>query len=569
MLPAVLKSTRLLRNKAILNYSLSSYKTNLLTETQCRFLNTSFVKLTEANVETATEAANVETATEPAKVRSEPTTEAADSTKSQAELDSDEVMKLVNPATKRCLEEQGIKMLFEVQSSTFLKACNGNDLIVQAMTGSGKTLSFVLPIMEIINHNKAIHDKEFEENRDTRGGPVSSAKYLVLSPTRELSNQTNDVFRGFNGRSMAIYGGSPKAQMQQNLKRIKPLILSATPGRLIDMVEDGSLGLNNIEVLVIDEVDTMLDMGFLNDVEDILSFIKKNQEKPPQVLLYSATCPSWVKNTSKNFLSKNLEHIKLTSQKQAIGGMSSTISHYAVPVENIDNQGHIAAVVKYLIEENAVHVTHNSKTLVFGKTRKLVNNIASALPDAKTLSSDNSQSERLHYLDQFRKNAVRTLVATDVASRGLDIPNVDIVVTIADSRHESSIEDYIHRSGRTGRAGEKGVAIYIYEDRSGSQRSYLNELSRTTDIKFKKLDLPNLPELKVEYGFNRQDFGRGQSRGRGRNFGGDGFEDRRNRDFPGHRSGGSYQGRYGSDRTGSYEARAEYRNRAGGYGNRS
>lgn len=263
-----------------------------------------------------------------------------------------------------------IEKLFEVQSVTFEKTKNGNDLIVQAATGSGKTLSFVLPIMEKLIQRAEAGEYESYDSRGGWSKIVAKPKCLVVAPTRELAVQIGQVFDDYirNMRriehevpkslrrinSVCCYGGDSMKKQINLLASGNSDIVIGTPGRLMAFLNDGNVTLDNLEILVLDEVDRMLNIGFKEDIQRILSYAKhfdvskmqsknrkqkraemrriqaENLARPsPQVLLYSATCPPWVEQASNNLLSDNFEKLSLVDKNQEISGRNENVFHYA------------------------------------------------------------------------------------------------------------------------------------------------------------------------------------------------------------------------------------------------
>ncbi|KHN38369.1 DEAD-box ATP-dependent RNA helicase 53 [Glycine soja] len=320
-------------------------------------------------------------------------------------------------------------------------AMQGRDMIGRARTGTGKTLAFGIPIMDKVIQFNAKHGR----GRD----PLA----LVLAPTRELARQVESEFceSAPNLDTICVYGGTPISQQMRQLDYGVDIAVG-TPGRIIDLLNRGALNLKDVQFVVLDEADQMLQVGFQEDVEKIL------ERLPPkrQTLMFSATMPSWIKQISRNYLNNPLtiDLVGDSDQKLADG-----ISLYSIATDLYVKAGILAP----LITEHA----KGGKCIVFTQTKRDADRLSYAMARSvkcEALHGDISQAQREKTLAGFRNGHFNVLVATDVASRGLDIPNVDLVIHY-DLPNNSEI--FVHRSGRTGRAGKKGTAILVYtEDQS-------------------------------------------------------------------------------------------------------
>uniref|UniRef100_A0A7M4EFE5 RNA helicase n=1 Tax=Crocodylus porosus TaxID=8502 RepID=A0A7M4EFE5_CROPO len=339
-----------------------------------------------------------------------------------------------------CLAARGVKYLFSVQAKTFQPIYDGKDIIAQARTGTGKTFSFAVPLIEKLQG-------DIKERK--RGRPP---KVLVLAPTRELANQVAKDFKDITKKLTVacFYGGTPyNGQILHIQNGID--ILVGTPGRIKDHLQNGKLNLSNVKHVVLDEVDQMLDMGFAEQVEEILTFAyKKDSEDNPQTLLFSATCPHWVYDVGKKYMKSSYEQIDLIGKKTQRTAM--TVDHLAIECH------------------------WSQRAAVIGD-------------DAQVLHGDIPQKQREITLKGFRNGLFEVLVATNVAARGLDIPEVDLVVQ---SSPPKDVDSYIHRSGRTGRAGRNGICICFYQRKEEDQ---LRHVEQKAGIIFKRVGVPSATEI--------------------------------------------------------------------------
>ena len=304
----------------------------------------------------------------------------------------------------------------------------GKDVIGSAQTGTGKTAAFALPIL-------------------TRLGKRGRPRCLVLEPTRELAIQVETAFQyyaRFSEIEIGVFYGGVGYEKQKKLLDFGVDIIVATPGRLLDLQQQGSLKLNSIEILVFDEVDRMVDMGFLPDVRRIVQLCPEER----QTLLFSATIPPEIENLC-SWILKNPEIIEVGERRS----VAETISHAFYPV---------AAVQKFDLLVALLEQTHYKSVIVFTRTKHAADTISNRLKALKhsvaVLHSDRSQRERIDALNGFKSGKFEVLVATDIAARGLDIAGVSHVINYDIPLHP---EDYVHRIGRTGRAQQIGDAFTL------------------------------------------------------------------------------------------------------------
>ncbi|XP_074446288.1 nucleolar RNA helicase 2-like [Larus michahellis] len=379
----------------------------------------------------------------------------------------------ISKGTVQLLQARGVTYLFPVQVKTFDPVYSGKDVIAQARTGTGKTFSFAIPLIEKLQGDS-------QERR--RGRPP---KVLVLCPTRELANQVAKDFKDIT-RKLTVacfYGGTPY-NGQIDLMRSGIDILVGTPGRIKDHLQNGKLDLTKVKHVVLDEVDQMLDMGFAEQVEDILRVAyKKDSEDNPQTLLFSATCPHWVYDVAKKYMKSRYEQIDLIGKRTQKA--ATTVEHLAIEC----HWSQRAAVIGDVIQ---VYSGSHGRTIVFCETKKEANELAlnaSIKQDCQSLHGDIPQKQREITLKGFRNGTFKVLVATNVAARGLDIPEVDLVVQ---SSPPKDVESYIHRSGRTGRAGRTGICICFYQRKEEHQLRYVEQKAGIT---FKRVGVPTATDI--------------------------------------------------------------------------
>uniref|UniRef100_A0A8C0JE79 RNA helicase n=1 Tax=Chelonoidis abingdonii TaxID=106734 RepID=A0A8C0JE79_CHEAB len=371
-----------------------------------------------------------------------------------------------------CLTARGVTYLFPVQVKTFKHIYDGKDVVAQARTGTGKTFSFAIPLIEKLQG-------EMQERKRGR-----TPKVLILTPTRELANQVARDFKDITKiLSVACFYGGTAYNGQIDLIRSGIDILVGTPGRIKDHLQNGKLDLSKLKHVVLDEVDQMLDMGFAEQVEDILRVAYKKDSEDPQTLLFSATCPHWVYDVAKKYMKSRYEQVDLIgkrTQKAAV-----TVEHLAIEC----HWSQKAAVIGDVIQ---VYSGSHGRTIVFCETKKEANELAlntSIKQDCQSLHGDIPQKQREITLKGFRNGVFKVLVATNVAARGLDIPEVDLVVQ---SSPPKDVESYIHRSGRTGRAGRTGMCVCFYQRKEESQ---LRHVEQKAGITFKRVGVPTATDI--------------------------------------------------------------------------
>uniref|UniRef100_A0A3Q2PU53 RNA helicase n=1 Tax=Fundulus heteroclitus TaxID=8078 RepID=A0A3Q2PU53_FUNHE len=368
---------------------------------------------------------------------------------------------------------RGVTYLFDIQVKSFNPVYDGEDVIAQARTGTGKTFSFAIPLVEKLQKDSV---------ERTRGRPP---KVLVLAPTRELAIQVSKDFKDVSTKlSIACFYGGSSYNPQIEAIRNGIDILVGTPGRIKDHLQNNKLNLSKLKHVVLDEVDQMLDMGFTEQVEEILSSsYKKDSDSNPQTLLFSATCPPWVYDVAKKYMRPACKHIDLIGKKTQKA--ATTVEHLAIAC----HWSQRAAVIGDVVQ---VYSGSHGRTIVFCETKKEANELAlnaSIKQSSQSLHGDIPQKQRETTLKGFRNGAFEVLVATNVAARGLDIPEVDLVIQCSPPK---DVESYIHRSGRTGRAGRTGVCICFYQRKEEDQLRYVENKSGIT---FRRVGVPTANDI--------------------------------------------------------------------------
>jgi ATP-dependent RNA helicase DDX21 len=375
----------------------------------------------------------------------------------------------VSQGSIQALASTGITTLFPIQVHTFDYVYDGRDVIGRARTGTGKTLSFSLPVIERL----------LLSGISNSSGPV----VLCMAPTRELAKQVDRVFKmlGGNGRftTCCIYGGVPYQKQESALARGVDIVVG-TPGRIIDMIDKGYLLLRNLKYFILDEADEMLNMGFREDIEKVFS---KTPSAGVQTLLYSATIPDWVQNVATKYLRDDYVIVDLVGSadnlQTAVG-----VTHLAIQT---DAKGRLNALVDVI----GVY-SKGGKSMIFCDTKKDCNELAlstSIAADCQALHGDIAQNQREVTLKSFREGRFSILVCTDVAARGLDITDVDLIVQCGPPK---DVETYIHRSGRTGRAGKTGACVTFY---TKWEEPMLKKIEQEAKIKFQRVGIPQQKEI--------------------------------------------------------------------------
>ena len=358
-------------------------------------------------------------------------------------------------ALLKAVRLQGYETPSPIQQKAIPPILEGLDVLASAQTGTGKTAGFTLPMLQILSKNPVPHRR-----------PVRA---LVLTPTRELADQVYTNVKQYSKfldlRAAVIFGGVNQNPQIKHLRNGVD-ILVATPGRLIDLENQGHLSLSKVEIFVLDEADRMLDMGFKRDIDKIRSLIPSKRQN----LMFSATFSREIKSLAQTILQRPTL-VEATPENTTVEAIAQQI--YRVAKEKKTN-----LLIKLIQDGNWQQV------LVFTRTKHGANNLCKKLESARISSmaihGNKSQGARTRALAGFKNHEIRVLVATDIAARGLDIPLLPHVVNY---ELPNIPEDYVHRIGRTGRAGANGVALSLV---SAEETSYLASIEKLTKQRFKK-----------------------------------------------------------------------------------
>ena len=340
----------------------------------------------------------------------------------------------------QAVQTTGYTIPTPIQERVIPEILNGKDVMAAAQTGTGKTAGFTLPLLQLLGGRKQTHDRQI--------------RALVLTPTRELAAQIKDSIGtyGLNERLRhgVVFGGVNINPQKQKLRRGLD-ILVATPGRLLDLYQQHSVKFDEVEVLILDEADRMLDMGFIRDIRRILALLPKRRQN----LMFSATFSNEIRKLAKTICHNPIEI--------DVAPRNSTVKLISQKMYNIDKPRKVD-LLSSLLRSNA------DQTLVFSRTKhganKLVKRLSRDNISAAAIHGNKSQAQRTKALDAFKQNKVQVLVATDIAARGIDIDQLATVINF-DLPHVP--EDYVHRIGRTGRAGLSGVAISLVTNEDKKQ----------------------------------------------------------------------------------------------------
>ena len=368
--------------------------------------------------------------------------------------------RLIEPIL-RAVRAVGYEVCTDIQAQAIPHVLKGRDVMGCAQTGTGKTAAFALPILQRLS--------EFTPKKGAR-----RTRCLVLAPTRELALQIHESFVTYGQylplRYAAIFGGVNQNPQARAL-RAGVDVLIATPGRLLDLMQQGHADLANIEILVLDEADRMLDMGFLPDIRRILTQVPRRR----QSLMFSATMPADIRRLANDIL-----HQAVSVEAARVSSAATTVAHFLHHVEKRDKPALLAAILSQ---------TAFSRALVFTRTKhgadKVVRQLMRTGMRAAALHGNKSQNARTRALGEFRSGKTPVLVATDIAARGLDVDDISHVINF-DLTAEP--ETYVHRIGRTGRAGATGIAISFC---SAEERANLRAIERLMQASLELVDNPS------------------------------------------------------------------------------
>lgn len=339
----------------------------------------------------------------------------------------------VLPNILKALEKENYQVPTPIQEKAIPVVLSGRDLLGCAQTGTGKTAAFAIPTLQLLSQDN-VPSSQFRNIRT-----------LILTPTRELAIQIFDSFNTYgkftNLKSCVIFGGVAQKPQEEKLKQGVDILI-ATPGRLLDLMNQKQVDITRIKILILDEADRMLDMGFINDVKKIIAKTPVNK----QTLLFSATMPPDIANLSKELL-KNPAKIEITPAATTVEVIEQYL--YYVDKENKKN------LLAHILKDESI-----KQALIFSRTKhgadRIVRQLAQAKVTAQAIHGDKSQGARQNALNDFKNKKLRVLVATDIAARGIDIEELSHVINYD---LPEVPETYVHRIGRTGRAGLSGVAI--------------------------------------------------------------------------------------------------------------
>lgn len=366
----------------------------------------------------------------------------------------------LSEATLRAITELGYEEPTPIQARTIRRVAEGADVIAQAQTGTGKTAAFALPVIEKLDPS------------------LRHPQALVLTPTRELAVQVAEAFHSYgkyqNVSVLPVYGGQPIGRQLAALSRGVQIVVG-TPGRLLDHIQRGTLHLDNVKSVVLDEADEMLDMGFIEDIESIL------QETPEtrQTMLFSATMPGPIAELARRYM-REPQQISVAAEKMTVPQIRQV--YYEVGGRD-----------KFEVLARVLDFESPTSAIIFCRTKSAVDDLGARLTArayaAETLHGDLSQVQRDRVMGRFRANQVEILVATDVAARGLDIEHVSHVINYDIPLDP---ESYVHRIGRTGRAGRTGVAVTLVTPR---ERRQLRIIEGMIGQQIQRLRLPTIADV--------------------------------------------------------------------------
>ncbi|GAA0871327.1 ATP-dependent RNA helicase RhlE [Gangjinia marincola] len=392
----------------------------------------------------------------------------------------------------RAVDKKGYEVPSPIQEEAIPTILNKQDVLASAQTGTGKTAGFTLPMLQLLSDQRPVKGKR-------------AIRALILTPTRELAAQIFENVKEYSEfldiRSVVIFGGV-NANPQISKLRAGVDILIATPGRLLDLQQQGALSLSRVEFLVLDEADRMLDMGFQRDINKIMAMLPKRRQN----LLFSATFSKEIKALAGKFL-HDPKTIEVTPE-------NSTAEQVEHSVYQVDKPKKTALLIK-LIDDNEMY-----QVLIFTRTKHGANNLTKKLINAgisaAAIHGNKTQNARTKALAGFKDGSFNALVATDIAARGLDIPQLPYVINF---ELPNIAEDYVHRIGRTGRAGETGEAISLV---AGEEMGYLKGIEKLLEEKINRVIVegyePTEEEIfvKPKHGSDRKNNSRGRNHNRNR-----------------------------------------------------
>jgi len=393
-----------------------------------------------------------------------------------------EDLRIIDPILK-ALKDKNYSEPTLIQEKAIPLILQRNDVLGCAQTGTGKTAAFAIPIIQLIHKIEGKH----------KGRP--NMRVLIVTPTRELAIQIDDNIREYskytNIRHAVIFGGVKQHKQVESLKR-GVHILTATPGRLLDLINQGFISLSDIKMFVLDEADRMLDMGFINDIKKLLKLLPEKK----QSLFFSATMPQNIVSLSNQIL-KNPKSVKVNP----VSSTAETVQQYLYYTNRTSKKDLLFHILK---DDDLEQV------LLFSRTKhgadKIVRNLKKKNIKSAAIHGDKSQNHRQKVLKQFKEGQLRVLVASDIAARGIDIDKLRYVINYD---VPNLPETYVHRIGRSGRAGEEGIAISICEP---EENAYIRDIEKlikkkitvVKDHPFPQTDRPMTDAEKKEWNKEKQ-----------------------------------------------------------------
>lgn len=350
------------------------------------------------------------------------------------------------PEIKRSLEEMGFRRPTDIQYKSIGPIMHGDDVLAIAQTGTGKTAAFAIPVINLLHTQKSSRRSD-------------QIRCLVMVPTRELALQITEVFHLLEShtrvKTMCLMGGVEQESQISILSKGVDVVV-ATPGRTFDLISQGHIDLSRLEILILDEADHMLDLGFINDIQQL---VKKLPYKR-QTLFFSATINPYIKKVAYSLVTNPIR-IQISPKNPVARNIEHSVAHIGMDDKRF--------FLERLINENP-----DSKILVFVRTKVRAERVMVAMGRlniaCETIHGDKEQKDRLQVMKRFKKGEFKIMIATDVSARGIDIPNVDFVVNYD---LPEKPENYVHRVGRTGRADKKGIAVSFC---SPEEKELLNEI---------------------------------------------------------------------------------------------
>ncbi len=394
-----------------------------------------------------------------------------------------EDLKIIEPILK-ALKEEKYTTPTSIQEKAIPLLLNRNDVLGSAQTGTGKTAAFAIPILQ-----------QLYEDRQQQNSP-RQINALIITPTRELAIQIGESFSTYGRytglRNTVIFGGVKQGSQTDALRRGVD-ILVATPGRLLDLMDQGLVRLNTIEYFVLDEADRMLDMGFINDIKKIIAKLPSKR----QSLFFSATMPDNIVGLSRKIL-KNPKKVEAS----AVSSTADTIQQYLYYTDRSTKKD----LLSFILEDRRI-----DQVLLFSRTKhgadRITRNLKKDKIKAAAIHGDKAQNARQRALQQFKDGEIRVLVATDIAARGIDIDKLKYVINYDIS---NIAETYVHRIGRCGRAGDEGISISICEP---EENAYIKDIEKLIDQKIEVIKDNPFPQTeKPMNAKERQEFEKEKNR---------------------------------------------------------